>query len=312
MLLIDVLIYISSFIFIWLGSGMIVSSVNKFSKKLRFSPFAISFLLLGLLTSIPEFAVGMQAVSDNNPEIFVGNLIGGIAVLFLFVIPVLAIFGNGVNLKHELDNKTLLVTLCVIIAPSLLVLDKRVSNVEGIVLIMLYCVLILLVEKKHGIFDKNNEALLDLKAYSITNIFKIIMGIAIVFVSSSLIVDKTEVLAAQFKISPFYISLILISLGTNLPELTLAVRSALTGKKDIAMGDYMGSAAANTLLFGVFTILNNGEVLTIANYHVTFVLILTALFLFFVFSASKKYISRIDGIMLIIVYVIFLFLEFAR
>lgn len=317
MVLVNLLIYLTSFIFIWLGSGMIVRSVNKFSRKLRFSPFAISFILLGLLTSIPEFAVGMQAVSDNTPEIFIGNLIGGIAVLFLFVIPILAVLGNGINLKHELDNKTLLVTLSVILSPSILILDKRVSNFEGIILVILYFVLLLLVEKSHGIFDKGNAAFMDMKAYSLENIIKLLTGIGIVFVSSSIIVDKTELFAQVFNISPFYLSLVLVSLGTNLPELSLAARSIMVNKsapggKDIAMGDYMGSAAANTLLFGIFTILNNGEVLTITNYYVTFVLIFTALFLFFVFSASKKFISRIDGLMLLVIYLIFLILEFAK
>ncbi len=311
-LILNLSIYIASFIFIWLGSGLIVQSLNKFSRRLRFSPFAISFIILGLLTSIPEFAVGIQAVSDNNPEIFIGNLIGGIAVLFLFVIPLLAIFGNGISLKHELDNKTLLVTLFVILSPSMLILDKKVSNFEGMVLIILYSILLLLVEQSHGIFDKENTKLMDAKAYSVGDIIKAIAGIGIVFISSSIIVNKTELFAQVLNISPFYISLILISLGTNLPELSLAVRSVVTGKKDIAMGDYMGSAAANTLLFGLFTVLNNGEVLTIKNYYVTFIFISTALFLFYVFSVSKKFISRTDGMMLLVVYMIFLILEFTN
>lgn len=309
-LILDLAIYIVSFMFIWLGSGLIVKSLNKFSKRLRFSPFAISFIILGLLTSIPEFAVGIQAVSDNSPEIFIGNLIGGIAVLFLFVIPILAILGNGISLKHELDNKTLLVTLFVILSPSMLILDKKVSNLEGIVLIILYSALLLLVEQRHGIFDRESTKLMDTKAYSLVDIVNLLVGVGIVFISSSIIVNKTELFAQVFKISPFYISLILISLGTNLPELSLAVRSVVTGKKDIAMGDYMGSAAANTLLFGLFTVLNNGEVLTIKNYYVTFIFISAALFLFFVFSVSKKFISRMDGIMLLTVYFIFLILEF--
>ena len=78
------------------------------------------------------------------------------------------------------------------------------------------------------------------------------------------------------------------------------------------MGDYMGSAAANTLFFGVFTILSHGEVLTVGNYLTTFMFISTALFLFFVFSATKKYISQLDGLMLLTVYFIFLVMEFLR
>lgn len=306
------LIYSVSFLLIWQGSGMIIQSVHAFSRKLKFSPFAVSFILLGLLTSVPEFSVGLQSVSERNPEIFIGNLIGGITVLFLFIIPLLAIFGKGISLKHELDIKTLAATLGVILAPSALILDGYVSNIEGFVMICLYITLLLIIERKHGIFDKENAKLLSTKVYSPKDFLKLIFGIGLVFVSSTLIVEKTLFFAELINIPAFYISLIVISLGTNLPEISIAIRAVISGKRDIAMGDYMGSAAANTLFFGVFTILSHGEVLTVGNYLTTFMFISTALFLFFVFSATKKYISQLDGLMLLTVYFIFLVMEFLR
>lgn len=306
------LIYSVSFLLIWQGSGMIIQSVHAFSRKLKFSPFAVSFILLGLLTSVPEFSVGLQSVSERNPEIFIVNLIGGITVLFLFIIPLLAIFGKGISLKHELDVKTLAATLGVILAPSALILDGYVSNIEGFVMICLYITLLLIIERKHGIFDKENAKLLSTKVYSPKDFLKLIFGIGLVFVSSTLIVEKTLFFAELINIPAFYISLIVISLGTNLPEISIAIRAVISGKRDIAMGDYMGSAAANTLFFGVFTILSHGEVLTVGNYLTTFMFISTALFLFFVFSATKKYISQLDGLMLLTVYFIFLVMEFLR
>lgn len=305
-------LYIVSFIAIWFGSGILVSSTDKLSKKLKISAFAVSFIVLGLLTSIPEFAVGLQAIANKGPEIFIGNLLGGISVIFLFIIPILAIFGNGINLKHELDNKNLLATLGVILAPSLLILNKNVSISEGMVLIILYFVLLLLIEKQHGIFDKENSQLLDIRTYSLKDIVKILIGIGLVFISSSYIVGLTVYFSNFFHLSAFYISLIAVSFGTNLPELSVALRSVYSGKKDIAMGDYMGSASANTLLFGIFTLLNGGEVLTDNNFIITFLFTTTAVALFYIFSRTKNFISRIDGFVLLAVYFLFVILEFAR
>jgi cation:H+ antiporter len=309
MLIVNILAYGMAFLLIWLGSGLIVSSVDHFSKKLKLSSFAVSFVFLGLLTSTPEFAVGLTAIADNDPEIFIGNLLGGIPVIFLFVIPLLAILGNGIAIKHDLDGKNLLATLGVILAPSILVLDKRVSNSEGVVLIILYLVLLLLIQKKHGIFDRENSKLMSLRSYSFTDILKILLGIVAVFVASNIIVEKTMYFAEVFQISAFYISLIVLSLGTNLPELSLAVRSVLTGTKDVAFGDYMGSAAVNTLLFGIFTILNNGEVLTINNFVITFIFIASGLLLFFFFSRSRGSISRGEGFILMGLYCLFVVFE---
>lgn len=308
----NLLAYLGLFIFIWFGSGLIISSASKFSKKLKLSPFAFSFVFLGLLTSTPEFSVGLQAVANHDAEIFVGNLLGGIVVLFLVVIPILAIFGNGINLKHELGNKLLLATLGVILSPSLFVLDRRVTNLEGAIMIVLYLLLLYFVERKNGIFQKDNAELLDIKAYSYKDLFKILLGIVIVFLSSNLIVDLTVYFAEAFSISAFYISLIIVALGTDLPELSLAARSVISGKKEIAMGDYIGAAAVSTLLFGFFTILHNGEVLTISNFLITFIFTATALLLFFVFTLKNNYISRRNGFLLLGMYLIFIFFELIR
>jgi len=308
----NLLIYIVAFILIWIGSGWIVTPMARFSKRLRLSSFAVSFIVLGLLTSLPELSVGLQSVSNHEPEIFVGNLLGGIPAIFLFIIPILAIFGNGINVRHDIDKKTLLVSLGVIIAPSLLVLNQKVSRPEGIILILLYFMLLLLIQKRQGIFDRSKTQLLTAKAYSSIDVLKIVAGIIIVFLTSSIIVNETIYFATIFQVSPFYISLIAISLGTNLPELSLAVRSVVTGNKDIALGDYLGSAAANTLLFGAFTLLSGGEVVTVNNFFVTFIFIAFGLTLFYCFARFGNNITRREGICLLILYFVFVTYELLR
>lgn len=309
MLFINMLLYIISFICLWYGAGLIVTAASKFSQKLKLAPFTFSFVFLGILTSTPEFSVGLQAVANQDAEIFIGNLLGGIVVLFLVVIPLLAVFGKGINLKHELTHKHLLLTMGVILLPALLTLDKRVTNMEGLIMIVSYLCLLYIIQRRNGIFDKRNEKLLNIKAYSYMDFLRIILGLGIVFVSSNLIVDNTMYFADIFNISAFYIGLFVIALGTDLPELTLALRSVISGKRELAMGDYIGAAAVSTFLFGIFTLLHNGEVITISNFFITFIFIATALVLFYFFSITKNYISRYNGLFLLAIYVLFIVLE---
>ncbi len=309
MFIVNILLYIIAFVLIWFGSGLIVSSTTKFSSKLRLSSFAFSFVFLGLLTSTPEFSVGLQAVAGHDPEIFVGNLLGGVIVLFLVIIPILAIFGNGISLKNDIQGKILIATLIVIALPSFLILDNKVTNLEGVILVVSYLVLMFIIERKNGIFDRNNSQLLNFRAYSYKDLLKIILGVGLIFVSSHIIVDQTLFFANFFHVSAFYVSLIVVALGTDMPEISIAVRSVLSGKKDIAMGDYIGAAAASTLLFGVFTLLNNGEVLTVNSFYVTFAFISSALFIFYFISRSKNYISRTSGLILFGLYIISILVE---
>ena len=312
MIFVNLFLYVVSFICLWIGAGMIVNAATKFSRKLGLAPFIFSFAFLGILTSIPEFSVGLQSVADKNSQIFVGNLLGGIVVLFLVAIPLLAVFGNGINLKHELNHKQLLSTLGVILIPAVCILDKRITNIESIFMVVSYLLLLYFIQKKDGVFDKENEKVFDIKMYSYRDLFKILLGLAIVFIASNLIVQKTLYFADIIHIPAFYISLIVIALGTDLPELTLAVRSVLSGKKDLAMGDYIGAAAVSTLLFGILSLLNGGEVLVITDFFITFLFIICALGLFYFFSHVKQYLSRTNGLIMLGVYLLFLFFELYR
>jgi cation:H+ antiporter len=137
-----------------------------------------------------------------------------------------------------------------------------------------------------------------------------LIGVGVVLVSGTIIVDKTLYFADVFKISPFVISLIVLSIGTNLPELSLAIRSVLSGNKDVAFGDYLGSASANTLLFGIFTLLNNGPVKEDNSQLTIFVFIAGGLTLFYFFARSKNTISRAEGVIMLSAYILFIVLEF--
>lgn len=308
-MLVHVLLYLLSFFVIWYGSGLIVSAASKFSRKLKVSPFVFSFLFLGLLTSVPEFSVGLQAMASNHSEIFVGNLLGGVIVLFLVVIPLLAIIGNGISVKNEVRGPSLLLIMGVILAPAFFALDKQLTNVEGLIMIGLYLGMMLVVQRNHGVLDKSNKHLMDAKKYSYTDLLALVVGLGLVFLSSKVLLDKTLLFAEMLGISAFYISLIVVALGTDLPEFMLAIRSAISKKKDVAMGDYIGAAAASTLLFGIFTLMNNGAINTVGNFWVTFIFITLALSLFYVFSRTKQTISRSEGVVMLLAYGAFLAAE---
>jgi len=311
-MLIELVLYIFAFFLLWFGSGVIVNSIDHYTKRLKLSPFTISFFILGLLTSIPEFAVGLTSIVEAKPEIFVGNLFGGVIILFLLVIPVLAIVGNGIRINHDLNQPKMLVTLGTILAPALLALDNKISNPEGVVLIVMYLMLFIILQKKGNLltaFIKNKTARNRKSGFII---LKIIIGVFLVTFASHIVLEKTLYFANLIEMRPFYISLIALSLGTNLPEISIAIRSIAKGNKNIAFGDYMGSAAANTLLFGIFTLLNKAKAFAIHSFLITFIFMGGGLALFFLFSRSKKDISRKEGIMLLSIYFLFVLVELIR
>jgi len=307
MVFVHIFFYISAFFLLWYCSGIIVNSVGRLASKLKLSSFAVSFFVLGILTSIPEFSVGINSIINKTPDIFVGNLLGASLVLFILVIPLLAVFGGGVKLIHQLNENNLIFSLLVVAAPIFLIADNVLTRTEGVFLILIYVILFYFIEKKNGLMAIGQERKISSdKKHFIEDSIEIILAAVIIFLASKFIVNETIYFASFLHVSEFIIGLLVLSIGTNLPELSLAIKSIFLGKKEVALGDYLGSAAANTLLFGLFTLLNGKRVnVSVYSFRVL-LLTLLGLGVFYLFSRSKNDISKREGKILLLIYLLFI------
>lgn len=300
-------LFIISFTLLWIGSGLAVGAITKISHSLRMSSFFVSFFVMGLFTSLTEIMVGINAVINNQPEIFVGNLIGSSIVMFMLVVPLLAVLGNGVNLNHSFKFKDLVTAALVVGIPALLTIDNRITLVDVLICLVLY-----------GYFafiqEKNNRSLSKLVAINLSrstiyiSLAKILVAIVLVFFASSILVKQTTVLANYFGASPFIISILVISVGTNIPELSIAVRAVLAKKKDIAFGNYLGSATLNTLELGLLGLISTKPIPALGS-NFSIAVFLVGLVLFLYFAKSRKTISRVEGSVLILIYFLFVAFE---
>lgn len=308
MIVVNAVLYFLAFFVIWYCSGVVIKSIGKFTKYLGLSSFAVSFFILGMLTSLPELAVGVNSIIKDTPDIYVGNLLGASLVLFILVIPLLAVFGNGVKMAHNLSPDNLVFALLVVAAPVFLIADNVLTRTESVFLIIMYVILFYFIEKKKGLLEGVKFEKIANKHIAL-DIIELLVASIVIFITSQFLVNQTISFSKLFAVSPFLISVIVLSLGTNLPELTLAIRSILEGKKEVALGDYLGSAAANTLLFGLFTLIY-GKRIHINSYSFrTMVMMLLGLGLFYYFSRSKQDISKREGKILLLVYVLFVVVE---
>lgn len=308
MISVHILMLIVSAAILWLSSGLIISGVERLSKEVRVSRFAVSFLLLGMLTSIPEISIGVNSIIEGTPEIFVGNLVGASFVILALIIPLLAAFNKGIRLNQHLQPKRLMEFLLIIVAPLLIVFDGSVHIYEAFLLIFLYGVFMYSLQSEETVRQHFTPSpVITSKRFKI--LFKIVAGAVLIFFASRLMIREIIFFSDLWNVSAFMISLLILPIGSNLPELVIAVRSIMLKKIDIAFGDYIGSAAANTLLFGLLTIINGSFKMITADFEVTSLIMLIGYGLFFIFARSKKTISAQEGIVLILVFVVFILFQ---
>lgn len=302
-------IYVISFVLIWIGSGLVVKSVERLSHALKVSSFAISFILLGFFTSISELSVGVNSLLRNDPEIFVGNLIGASIVIFMLLIPLLAILGNSIHITPEFRGLNLPASLIVVALPVILAMDGKIDKIDGYVSIAAFLFLLFQIENKKGVLNLPHHPPHKTGHKTGKDILLTLVGVVIIFLASRLVVDQTLYFSDLLHISPFLISLLLISLGTNIPELSLVLRSIFMRNKQIAFGDYIGSAAMNTFLIGTLTLVYNKPVILSNSYLTSLFFMIVGLLGFYHFARTKNTLSRLEGFLLFFLYALFVLME---
>jgi cation:H+ antiporter len=131
------------------------------------------------------------------------------------------------------------------------------------------------------------------------------LGVVLLTFSSNKTVDHSIALACNWSVPPIIVGLVLVSLGTDFPEIMNSIISSSLGHGSINAGDSIGSAFAQlTLVLGIVALslkkfeVNRKEVLAIG------IATILALILSF-FSIRDGYISRFDGLFLIISWLLF-------
>lgn len=306
----NIIIYALAFTGIWIGAGLALESVEKLAKKLKTSSFILSFLLLGLLTSISEVSVGINAIINNDPEIYVGNLIGASIVITMLIVPLLAITGNKINISKKFQGINLPISLVTISLPVILSLDQKISLTDSFISIVFFILLIITLQSKKNLLTKiadikNNHH----KTNLAKEFFKIFIGIILVFIASKFVVEQTIYFAHLINVSPFLLSLLVVSIGTNIPEISFVIRSAFMKNNQIAFGNYLGSASFNTFFLGFLTLINGNSVSLSSNYLSSLLFLIVGLILFYIFARSKNSISQKEGLIILSIYILFVISE---
>lgn len=142
------------------------------------------------------------------------------------------------------------------------------------------------------------------------------LGFALLIKGADFLVDGASSLALRFRISPIVIGLTIVSFGTSAPELVVNVMAAINGKTGLSFGNVIGSNIVNILLIlGVAAMIKpiNAKRGTVWKEIPFSLLAVAALFLLCndgLFDPADNVLSRNDGIVLILFFVLFLVYTF--
>ena len=306
---------LAGLILLCIGGYAIVSGGVSLAKKLRISSMIIGLTVVAYGTSTPELAASLLAAFNSHTELILGNIIGSNISNVGMVIGISAIFAPLLISKITVSR-----WIPIMIGVSLLVVamsyDGEISQVDGLILIAAligFTAYTIKTVKKQKIQQNEtveNEALEGeyfLSKYKIEtypqSIGLIVAGVIVLFIGGHLTVDGAVNIAETLGLSQLVIGVVIVAIGTSLPELITSIIAIAKKQTDIGVGNIVGSNIYNILLIlGVSSAIVGIPVVpdVFSNYYI---MIAFSLVLFIGF---RKYIPRVVGVGLAIAFVVYL------
>ena len=322
------------------GSDIFVDAGTKIGKMFKMSEVLIGLTIVCVGTGLPELILSINGAINNTSNLVIGNIVGTNIFNMCIILGIICVL-NPLKLLRQTIRKDMHMSLLASIALFVLLLDNAtksygtsiLSSTDGVILLLFFAVFIYYTfyEITDYLRDRRERKYQELKAKKdskeavpslekneskafttkdIKIMFKDILialiGIVMVHFGAEITVDSTVEIAKFFKVSETFISIVIIAVGTSLPELTTSYAAIKKNRINIAVGNLIGSNMFNTLcVLGVTSLIN--PLVLQGNYLLIDCIIFMIVCLVMVlFTKRKAEISRLEGFILIFIYAFYI------
>jgi cation:H+ antiporter len=237
------------------GADYLIGGSGALARRIGVSSLLVGLTVVAFGTSMPELAVTVSATLDGQDDLIIGNLIGSNIANIGLILGIAALIRPVVVQHHtvwkEIPRALLAVALVFVMANDIL-LDKAPRNLvgrgDGIVLLLFFAMFLYYVFtlSRNGDTMAGGEEAPPVPAWR--SVILILMGLAGLVVGGKLAVDGAVGVAPLLGISQRAIGIIVVAVGTSLPELVTSAVAAFRKQPDIAIGNVVGSNIMNVFL----------------------------------------------------------------
>jgi cation:H+ antiporter len=307
------LLLFAGFLPLIIGANLLVDNASSLAKRLNIPSMVIGLTIVGFGTSSPELVVNLFASLGKNSDLALGNIVGsnifnilGILGISAIVYP-LAVKKNTTWIEIPL---CLLSAVIIILLANDMIIDKMnysvISRIDGCILLLFFLIFLsynitLLKAEQH-----NDEILVKDKPV-FKSVFLILTGLVILIVGGRIIVVSAVKVASAIGLSQRIIALTIVSIGTSLPELATSVIASRKKNVDIAIGNIVGSNIFNAFfILGISAVIHPVSLLPLSNIDMILNIFASLILFLFIFTGKGRRIGRKEGILFILVYIIYI------
>ena len=317
-MLLSTFLIVVGFILLIKGADFLVEGSSNIAKRFHIPEIIIGLTIVSIGTSMPELFISTTSSINGYSDMSIGNIIGSNVCNLLLILGLSAMIRP---IKFQRETRLIEMPMCLIITIIFMVFcntSGTIQKSEALILIILFVMFLvytIIIGKNGEKFDKDEECLKIQTESKRISIIKetilIILGIIGLKIGGDLIVDNALIIARQFNVSEKIIGLTILAIGTSLPELVTSVTAAIKGNSDIAIGNIIGSNIFNTLLIiGIAALIS--PLAYNFTYNIQMAILIMAMLVLTLFPVipPKNEMSRINGAVYLILYLIYMVILF--
>lgn len=289
------------------GADFIVKESERIALHFKISHFVIGATLVAFGTSLPEMAASMMASYHGKSDMAVANVVGSVVFNITLVLGVVFMIAKSMKPDRDLFSKDSAWVIVPLIIFYIMIQDGNISRFDGILflLLMVSYITFLFSSSKKDLEGEIDEDLQKEKFNWGRSIVLLSIGFILTIGGANFVVESGTSIARSLDVSEWLIGLLLISLGTSLPELVVSLVAIKKGNAEMSVGNIIGSNVANfSMVLGGSALINPLNIdLSAVSYDI---LILAAASITLLFILANKIYNKAGGIFLLTILALFI------
>jgi cation:H+ antiporter len=299
------LLFFGGFFILIKGADLLVRGASDIARRFGISSFVIGLVIVGIGTSIPEFAISFIANLSGEGDMGIGTIVGSNTFNILFLLGAAALFSPLVFKQEWVDRDLLwnVLAVFVVAAFALPFGDGMISRPEGFFMLALFVFWLYIVIRRtnHTAEEVPKDIVFPI------SITLILAGLAGVIVGGKWVVDGAVVIAQELGMSEELVGLTIVGIGTSLPELAVTFVAAAKRQNALAIGNIVGSNIFDFLLIlGLGAVVKPIVFSTELSFDVVVTMLSAAILYGFMYIQDRYVLKRWQGLFLIMLYVVYL------
>ncbi|MEK7111699.1 MAG: sodium:calcium antiporter [Patescibacteria group bacterium] len=299
------------------AADLVLESLRSLSRTTGTKAFVLSALILSVATSLPELFVGITSAIEGSSNLSFGNILGANVANISLVAGLSAVFAGSINIQGGILLHEVALAGFAGALPLILAIDGSLGRVDGLILLVVYFAYATSFFKtrfleigKHHLSGKSVLRLIkhvsEVEQKAEKSLGHLFIGVVALLFSADLIVKIAKNIASQAGIPIFVIGLILLSVGTTLPELIVSFRTIKGGAPSMFFGNLLGSLIVNsTLILGLVSVIDPIEISGIPAVALPASIFVVLFILFWLFVRTKLRLERWEAGVLLFLYLVF-------